>query len=182
MVWVRGSTLPALTRKRPPISATVGVPARARHRAGRSRSDRAVDLRVRLALHALQGLAHFEVADQVDVVRLFHADPERLLQRLVQARVAGQVPQVADHHPVAFDEGDRRLRAGQEPAAGDDAGQQHRLRCQRGRTPPQWQVAPGLGRMRRHAQRCQPGFADFIDLLRLGQALETPAPVRFPHQ
>jgi len=146
------------------------------------RTDGAVDPRARLRLHASKGLAHLQVADHVDVAGLLQADPERLLQRLVQARIAGQVAQVADHHPVAFAEGDRRLRAGQEPAAEDEARQQQGFRGQRHRPPPQRQVAPGLGRVRGHAQRCQPGLADFEHFLRFRHALEAPAAIGLPHQ
>ena len=94
-------------------------------------------------------------------------------------RLAGEVAQVADHHPVAFVEGDRRLRAGEEPHARAPRRPAAHFRGQRGGAPPQRNVAPRLGR----AASARAAVRSRVRRLRrfpgLGHALEAPAAVDF---
>src|SRR3546814_5315638 len=74
------------------------------------RGDGAIERGIGVATHAPQRIAGLQVAEHVDVARLLEADAERLLQRVVEQRLAGEVAQVADDDPVAVAEGDGRLR------------------------------------------------------------------------
>src|SRR4249919_696838 len=146
------------------------------------RGDRTVEHRAGRALHAAQGVARLEVAEYVDVARLLQADAEGLCERIVERALAGEVAQVADNDPVALVEGDGGFGPGDEPQAERAAGEQRRFGGQCRRTPPQRNVAPGLGRVGRCAQRRDTRLAHLEDLLGLGYALETPAAPRFPRQ
>ncbi|MNK82232.1 hypothetical protein D3C87_1019980 [compost metagenome] len=132
--------------------------------------------------HHLQGAFDAVLADHVDVPGLFQADPEGLVQRVIQDGVVGEVAQVADDHPIAFGEGDRRRWPQQHPAAGHQHRHHRQLGGQGRRLPPQRDVAPGLGVAAGHAQGGEADLAHFEHFLAGGHALEAPAAMRFPQQ
>ncbi len=129
-----------------------------------------------------QAFADLAFRQHVHVARLFQRDPDRVPHRVIEDRIAGEVVDIAKHHPVTLGEGNGRLRPQQQPAAQHGRGKDQAFGGQHQRLPPQRQVAARLGVGARHAQRRRTDLAHFDHFLHHRHALEAPAPVRFPQQ
>ena len=177
-----GSTTSRLTRSCRRLRRPSAAAARARLRAARSRCrPRGRPSSRSPRPMRSQRTAHLQVGHDVDVARLLQADAQRGFERIVQARVAGEVAQVADHHPVAL--------AGRPIAGGlRNSGKRVEARRRRG-TPAAPPPAPAAGATAaRRARPCVPtaaarsgAKADFADLVhqhRRRHALEAVAAVR----
>ena len=114
---------------------------------------------------------------------MFEADAERSVDRVVEGRVAGQVLEVADDHPVAVRERDRGRGAQQIPRRNGDCEQQNEnLDAEGCRAAPERYFAVRLAGPRWRLQRSEPFVADLEHRRRIRNALEAIATVAAPAQ
>ena len=132
-------------------------------------------------MHARQRVAHFQIRQHIDEMRLLQANAQGAFQRIVEHRLTGQVVQAAHHHPITLGKGNGRLRPQEHVERYGQQRQHHQgLDHHRCRPSPERHFAVRLARPRRRLEGRQAFFAHLEHRHRVRHTAEAVAAMGAP--